>query len=183
MQNRLWIVMLSLVIPIPGMAQDHAGHSEHAGKQDREIKALPAEEVRALLDGEGAGYALAAELNRYPGPRHVLDLKDELALSSAQEREVLRIFEGMNASARTLGARLVEVERELDRAFRDRAVTPEGVRMLTRSAGEIEAEIRYVHLRAHLETTALLTHEQIRRYDQERGYGQAGGQAHQHEHP
>ena len=39
-----------------------------AGLTDRPIKALAPERVEELLAGRGAGYALAAELNHYPGP-------------------------------------------------------------------------------------------------------------------
>ena len=38
---------------------------------DRPIKAMSPEKIDALNTGKGAGYALVAELNGYPGPRHV----------------------------------------------------------------------------------------------------------------
>jgi hypothetical protein len=148
----------------------HAAHSQHADKGDRAVKALPDERVEALLAGEGAGYALAAELNRYPGPRHVLDLADELELTREQYDEILRIWEAMDARAREFGQRLVMAERELDTAFRERSITSEHLEILTRSIGALEAQLRYVHLEAHLQTTALLSHPQTRRYDTLRGY-------------
>ena len=41
------------------------------------------------------------------------------------------------------------------------------------------ARLRFIHLSAHLETPALLTHEQIARYDALRGYrSHAGGATH-----
>jgi hypothetical protein len=171
-------VALGTVVPAHGAAQDHSGHSAHVGKEDREIKAYSDEEVRALLEGEGAGYALPAELNQYPGPLHVLELKDALALTGEQEREVQAIFRAMNTRARELGARLVEEERELDRAFGERTITPERLRELTRSIAALEAELRAEHLEAHLRTTDLLTLHQIHTYDAARGY--AGGGAHGH---
>jgi Spy/CpxP family protein refolding chaperone len=171
MRLALLALVALLALPAHAFAQDHAGHAEHAGKETREIKALSADEVAALLAGEGAGMALAAELNRYPGPRHVLDLRDALALTPSQHEQVSAIYDAMNARARSLGRQLVERERELDRAFADRSITPERLRELTAAIGALQAELRSVHLDAHLATTALLTPEQIRRYDHERGYG------------
>ncbi len=43
------------------------------------------QERAALGRGEGFGMALAADHNSYPGPRHVLDLRNELKLSPAQQ--------------------------------------------------------------------------------------------------
>ena len=51
------------------------------GMQNREIKALPAAELAGLLAGRGLGMAQAAELNHYPGPAHVLELRTELGLT------------------------------------------------------------------------------------------------------
>ena len=50
----------------------------------REVKALSAEQMTALAAGRGMGSALAAELNGYPGPLHVLELADPLGLSEGQ---------------------------------------------------------------------------------------------------
>jgi hypothetical protein len=46
----------------------------YAGMQARAIKALSAEQIADLKAGRGLSLALAAELNGYPGPRHVLEL-------------------------------------------------------------------------------------------------------------
>jgi hypothetical protein len=35
------------------------------------VRGLSAQEVDDLLNGRGAGYARTAELNGYPGPRHM----------------------------------------------------------------------------------------------------------------
>ena len=49
-----------------------AKEQQYAGLQDRPIKAMAPERVADLLAGRGATLALAAELNHFPGPRHVL---------------------------------------------------------------------------------------------------------------
>lgn len=40
------------------------------------------------------GFAKAAELNSYPGPKHVLDLGDRLKLTTQQRQQVQAIFFG-----------------------------------------------------------------------------------------
>lgn len=166
-----------LIIPAPGMAQTQEGHQQHA---ESGIPALSAERVDDLLAGEGMGYALAAEMNSYPGPRHVLDLEAELDLGQDQVDAVNRIFEEMNERARALGSRLVEAERDLDELFRGGSAEAGEVEALVRSIGRLEAELRYTHLEAHLRTTELLTEEQIRRYDAERGHEHGHEMNHPH---
>ena len=85
------------------------------------------------------GYAKAAELNRYPGPSHVL------------------LFAGRKADSD-------QVER------------------LTREIAALQAQLRFVHLRAHLEMVAVLMPAQIDTYQRLRGYrdGHTGGHQHQH---
>jgi hypothetical protein len=165
-----------VLAPQAAAAQEH-DHSTHAGKETREIKALSAEDVQNYLAGEGMGLALAAELNRYPGPRHVLDLAAELRLSERQVTDVRRILEEMKAEAVKLGTEYVARERELDQAFARRTIDEVALRRMTGELGRLTAELRNGHLRAHLRTTALLTHEQIMQYDALRGY--AGGGGHQ----
>ena len=41
----------------------HAQHSPYMGMEEREIKALSADQVAAYLAGNGMGFALPAELN------------------------------------------------------------------------------------------------------------------------
>jgi hypothetical protein len=59
--------------------------SPYGGMQTRSIKALSTQQIDDLRTGGGMGLALAAELNGYPGPAHVLELSDRLVLSPAQK--------------------------------------------------------------------------------------------------
>lgn len=110
MRKPAWLLLL-LMAPVLAQAQEHG--SPYAGRQEREIKALSADRVQAYLEGRGMELALAAELNHYPGPLHVLELAAPLKLTAA-------------------------------------------------------------HLRRHLEMKRILTPEQVKRYDELRGYAQAG---------
>jgi hypothetical protein len=152
-------------------SQTHDHHAGgHAGKESREIKALSAEEMAGYLAGEGMGMALAAELNGWPGPRHVLDLADPLGLDSATVAEVRAIHARMLAEATRLGEEYVAREQELDHRFARRHIDPDRLAAITEELGRLQGALRLAHLRAHLETTALLTDAQIRRYDELRGY-------------
>ena len=69
--------------------------SPYRGQETREIKALSAQEVSDLLAGKGMGFAKAAELNGYPGPKHVLELAGPLALTPEQVEGTRAIFNDM----------------------------------------------------------------------------------------
>jgi hypothetical protein len=56
--------------------------------------------------------ALAAELNGYPGPMHVLEHADALGLSGAQRAVAEDLRTRMLGEARALGARIIALEEE-----------------------------------------------------------------------
>ncbi len=142
----------------------------YAGQQQREIKALSAEDLQAYAQGQGYGLAKAAELNGYPGPLHVLQFARELQLSDEQRRQTETLLTEHKTEARRLGAELIEAERALDQAFAGRQIDAEALQRLTLAAGEKQARLRAEHLRTHLAQTALLTPQQVERYNSLRGY-------------
>jgi hypothetical protein len=75
----------------------------YAGMQTRSIKALSQQQLSDLGAGRGMGMALAAELNGYPGPSHVLELADKLDLTTDQRGRVKALFDAMKAEALTIG--------------------------------------------------------------------------------
>ena len=163
--------LLAVTVLLAGCAPANREPTQpYAGLEQRPIKALAPERVADLLAGRGASYALAAELNSYPGPRHVLDLAAELALTPEQRRAAEEADAAMEAEARRLGQQLLEREAALDRAFAGGAATADEVARLADEAAATEGQLRAVHLRAHLAMKAVLTPEQIARYDRLRGY-------------
>jgi Spy/CpxP family protein refolding chaperone len=130
------------------------------------------------------GLAKAAELNGYPGPAHVLELASQLQLTAEQKAETEALFKRMRARAIPLGKELVEEERALNRLFASRSVTPETLNgVLARIGRQLQGRIRQAHLDAHLEQTALLSPEQLRRYNGLRGYGSTPeNEDHDHKH-
>jgi len=162
--------------PRTGGGHDHASHetqSRYAGNETREIKALSESEVTSFLNGEGMGLAMAAELNHYPGPRHVLDLGDRLRLTGAQRRTIEESFDRMHLEAVRLGKQLVEKERDLDKSFASTMIDPKSLKRLTEATEALRARLRGVHLAAHIEVRNVLTPDQVESYDRIRGYASA----------
>lgn len=155
--------------------------SPYAGQQDRAIKSLSSERMAGLEAGSGLGYAKAAELNGYPGPKHVLELADELDLSESQRTRTRELFEAMQARASALGRELIDAEAALDEAFAERDISPERLAKLVAASARLEGDLRRVHLEAHLDQAALLDDEQVARYVRLRGYGR-GSHEHHHRH-
>jgi hypothetical protein len=143
----------------------------YAGMQSRPIKALSEQQVADLQAGRGMGLALAAELNGYPGPAHVLELADKLDLSADQRAKVQQLFTSMKQEALPLGSKLIEQEMELDRQFASHAITPASLKSATTGIAITQGELRETHLKYHLSTVALLTEGQRHRYSELRGYG------------
>lgn len=155
---------------VPSMADEV---SPYAGEEHRSIKSMSAQEIESLESGAGMGFARAAELNHYPGPRHVLELAGDLDLSPAQLSETEALYEEMHAGAVALGEELLQAETGLDRAFREATISPESLRSALDEIARIQARLRYVHLEAHLRQRSLLSAEQIAKYDEVRGYRHA----------
>lgn len=148
----------------------HEQHSPYANQERSEIAALTVQELAGLREGAGMGLARAAELNSYPGPKHVLELAAELELSAQQRSAIEAIFDRMHEQAIQLGEQVLEQERQLDRRFAHQHVDADLVNELTAKIGRLRGMLRAAHLRAHIETTALLEDEQVRRYEAARGY-------------
>lgn len=168
--------LLLALIALPLFAQ----HTAYAPMQQREIKALSDDQIRGYLQGDGMGLALPAELNGYPGPKHVLDLADQLDVTPEQREAVQAIFDRMNKHARDLGARIVEAERALEKAFRNGAIDAGSLQAQTGAIAKLQGELRAAHLLAHLETKVLLTPAQFAAYSRLRGY--EAGTSHSHHH-
>lgn len=166
--------LLCLALAAPALAQGTPGTNPaqpYAGQQNRAIKALSEDDIAELRRGGGWGLAKPAELNGMPGPAHLLQMKDEIGLSADQVAQIQAIFDRMEAEAIAEGARLIDAEARLDAAFRDRTVTDESLKATLAESEAIRARLRYIHLSTHLMTPALLSADQIARYNELRGYG------------
>lgn len=168
---RLAVLAALLLLPTFALAQSH---QPYAGLEARPIKALSADQIADLRAGRGMGLALAAELNGYPGPIHVLEQAAQLALSGNQRARVEKLYDEMKAEAVPLGEKLIAQETDLDRQFANRSISTASLQSATAAIGETQGALRAAHLRFHLLTLDILTPHQIKRYAELRGY--AGGQ-------
>ena len=150
---------------------NHAGTAQpYAGAEQRTIKTLSVQQIADLDAGRGMGFAMAAELNGYPGPMHVFELADTLRLSPDVRIRVQSLVTEMKAEATSLGKRIIAEETALDQLFKNGRATPEQVNAMTSRIGALQGTLRASHLRYHLVTRDLLTPEQIADYNRHRGY-------------
>jgi Spy/CpxP family protein refolding chaperone len=124
-----------------------------------------------VRDGRGFGMAFVADQQGYPGPLHVLELKDRLRLSRDQEAKAEGLLAAMYAESRPKSSRLLEAEAKLRRLFA--ASRPDEAAVRT-AVGEVEtarADVRLVHLLFHLKMRDALTDEQRHIYQDARWGG------------
>ena len=149
-----------------------AADQPYAGLQSRSIKALSDDEIASYLQGQGMGLSKVAELNHYPGPRHVLDQAGDLGLSAAQLAKAREIWQAMDVKARALGETIIAKETLLEESYSSGAAKPEGTRVVLDELGRLQAELRYTHLSAHMAMRSVLSADQIAKYDALRGYAE-----------
>jgi len=170
------ILLFLLLVACSAFAADP---SPYAGEEKQIVKSLSEQEITSLRKGDGMGFAKLAELNHYPGPKHVMDVSGELGLSSSQFAETELLYEEMRSSAMAFGEELIAAESRLDQDFADESVTPQSLEAALLEIGILRARLRYVHLEAHLRQVELLSADQIAQYDSLRGY-QGAEQDHRH---
>ena len=142
----------------------------YAGQQERMIKALSTSEIDGLKKGKGMGLAKAAELNHYPGPRHVLDEANKLSLSDNQLSKTNNLFDEMKKEAVMVGEKIISAERELDNLFVSGEISKAQLKEKLNEIGQYRAQLRFVHLKTHLKQKKILSSRQVKHYDMLRGY-------------
>ncbi len=174
--HRIAIPLLALgacALANPALAQHEHQESPYAGAEQSEIPSLTPQELVDLRRGAGLGFAKPAELNHYPGPRHVLDLAEAIGLTSDQRDEIQIIESVMRKRALELGQEIIEAERVLNERFAHGHIDARTLESATREIATLYGELRYAHLRAHLTTRRVLTDAQVAEYDHLRGYESA----------
>jgi Spy/CpxP family protein refolding chaperone len=166
MPTRLLGTLIALAFAAPVYAQHHDhGHTPGAAGEGHRRAQACAEEFEAVVrDGRGFGMAFAADQHGYPGPMHVLELKERLGLDASQEAGVRALLHAMFAESRPKGARLLDAEARLRRLFAAGTADEAAVRAAVAEVEQAHAEVRLVHLLAHLKTREILTEAQRRAY-------------------
>lgn len=165
------LVAFSLVAS-PAAAQEHGesgggmggGHQMHGqagggmqGMGGGMLGGVSQQEKEALLKGAGLGAGMIAMMNGYPGPKHVLEMGDELGLTAEQRESIGKTYGKVKAESVELGTELVEKDEKLTALFASGSVTAGEVEKLSREIGELQGRVRATHLNAHVETFDALT--------------------------
>src|SRR5438552_19175542 len=133
------VLTFALVFAVGAAAADQP----YAGQQTRGIKTLSDQEIADYLQGQGMGLSKVAELNHYPGPRHVLDQADDLGLSPAQLAKAREIWQAMDVKARALGETIVAKETALETSYSSGAATPTETRAELDVLARLQAALRF----------------------------------------
>jgi Spy/CpxP family protein refolding chaperone len=171
MRSTIIAFIVVAVGSVPLYAQHHhMGHSQYADQKQSHIPSITMDEFEQIQSGDGMGLAKPAELNHYPGPKHVLQLADSLGISEEQRLKIEAIRQNMADKAVALGMDYLHAEHELNELFSNEKATEKNVVEMTRKVEEKRAALRLAHLLAHVQTRSALTQEQIDEYDRLRGY-------------
>jgi Spy/CpxP family protein refolding chaperone len=156
-----------------GAAITWGQHGHGAGHEGghRAAQTCASEFDKVVGEGRGFGMAFAADQNGYPGPMHVLELKERLALSPEQEAQMRELMHAMFAESKPKGARLLAAETKLRRLFAERAADTAAVRAAVDEVERARSEVRLVHLLTHVKTRDLLSEDQRRIYHHARWGG------------
>ncbi len=178
-QKLLMLFTLIFVTALIVVAQDsRATPSGYDSLLDTEIRGISEDDIEGYRTGAGLGFALPAELNGYPGPRHVLDFSDELKLNTDQLEEIQSLYDEMLPQAIDLGEQILQAEAELELAFREQTITTDYLATQLELIEGLRADLRYTHLSTHLSTITILTPHQIQQYNVLRGYADEGHTGH-----
>ena len=124
----------------------------------------------ALLKGLGMGLAEIAEINNYPGPKHTLDLRNELALTRDQAKKTDALDKVVASAALAKGEEIVLAEEELSKLFEAGTISEKVLRSKLEEIGKLRADLRFIHLQAHVRMKQILTLDQVKRYAELRGH-------------
>jgi Spy/CpxP family protein refolding chaperone len=177
MQYKIVFAVLALAC-LPANAAD----TPYAGQERRSIKALSEQEIADYRHGRGMRTSLAAELNHYPGPRHVIEHAQALGLSKEQQARAEQLHDRMARDAAKLGEQIVNKEAELEALFAGAHANHDNIGALAREIGALQGEYRLVHLGAHLSMRQILSPQQVAEYDKLRGYRGTNPEGGGHKH-
>ena len=157
------------------IAGKSAIHSQYVGQEVRGVKALSQDDIEGLLAGAGTpfgGMAKPAELNGYPGPRHVLDAVEagEFEITREQKGKIEALYEEMRAQAIELGEEIINIEQAVDDEFVKGTITEDFLQEKVLESASLYGRLRVVHLKSHLSMVEILNPQQIEQYNDLRGY-------------
>jgi hypothetical protein len=170
------IVISGFVIMYPNIQNSNHNAdviSPYRGEETRGIKSLSQDDINGLKNGAGTpfgGMAKLAELNGYPGPKHVLDLTSQLELNDTQIEQINNIYQNMKFEAIVLGEKIITVESQLNKKFSNDSIDEKYLQEKVHESAGHYAELRNVHLQSHVLMMTVLSSDQIQKYGELRGY-------------
>ena len=88
----------------------------------------------------------------------------------------------MKPQAIALGKEILAAEGELEQAFREQKIEETTLSEQLTALGDLQGQLRFVHLRTHLATIDILSQHQVVQYNALRGYEDMPAD-HQNHHP
>jgi Spy/CpxP family protein refolding chaperone len=168
---RSWtsLVAVGVVVLAAGLGDADAQHAAPPGVPGGPSAHMLAQTCATAFEkniatGRGFGMAFVADHNGYPGPLHLLELKDRLKLTPDQEAKAQAMMSAMFAESRPKSARLLDAEAKLAQLFASGQADEASVRAAVAEVEKARTEVRVVHLMTHLKARDLLTDEQRRLY-------------------
>jgi Spy/CpxP family protein refolding chaperone len=172
-RSRLWLATMVGWIAMSAAAGAQNAHQHRPADSGaptidphRRVDLLLDEAEEVLATGRGFGMAFAADQNGYPGPMHALELRDQLGLTADQMPALETLTQSMFDEARPRSRDLLDAEDKLRRLFADGTATSAQVESMAREIERARADVRLIHLRAHLKTFDVLNARQRQVYGQ-----------------
>jgi hypothetical protein len=125
MKSVITVAIVAVALTAGGALAQHGGR-QHSLQGQQAAQACIDEFNKVVGEGRGFGLGFAADQNGYPGPMHVLELKDRLKLTAEQEAKARELYAAVRAEL-PKSTRLMEADR-LERLFADRAASEPAVR-------------------------------------------------------
>jgi hypothetical protein len=150
------LVALGVVVPAAGLGGADAQHAAPPAapggpSAHRLAQTCATAFEKNIATGRGFGMPFVADHNGYPGPLHLIELKDRLKSTPDQEAKAQVMMSAMFAESRPKSARLLDAEAKLAQLFAN------SMRAAVAEVEKAHTEVRLVHLMPHLTARDLLT--------------------------
>lgn len=122
---------------------------------------LSREEVDAYLTGKPFGLDKVAELNDYPSPEIVLNMRTILRLSVPQFNRTRMLHKKLRKYTRLKGRQIVRKEEELDKLFRENSIDSISLQKLVKDIALLKGELRLIHLKTRVAQREFLSDHQL----------------------
>ena len=121
-------------------------------------------------DHQISGLIAVADRHQYPFPQKVLQLQKQLALNPRQVIVLTSIDKDLKRKVKEMNGFLITNEDTMDSLFRNHHLNNGRLIFYTNRYGLYQGELRNALLQACLKAEAILTNQQIKKYNQLQGF-------------